>query len=114
MQSLSPSSTPIKASELSPHAIHANDMAVHPKTGIAYISHFGYDWFSGEKPRPTGLVVRFPDGRVEISGEGLEFPNGLAVSADGETLFVSESFGTPETRLTAFPILPSGLLGPSR
>lgn len=107
------SSAPEKVSELAPHAIHANDMAVS-KTGVAYISHFGFDWFKGEKQKPSGLVVRHPDGRVELSGQGLEFPNGVAVSADGKTLFVSESFGNPLTRLTAFEIKPDGSLGAQR
>lgn len=41
--------------------------------------------------------------------EGLEFGNGMAVTADGSTLIVAESHGN---RLTGFPIEDDGGLGP--
>ena len=69
--------------------------------GRAYISHFGFDWFAGEELRETGLIVREPDGRVALQGGGLGFPNGVVLSPDGRRLYVSESFSSPVTRLSA-------------
>ncbi|HTE62703.1 MAG TPA: SMP-30/gluconolactonase/LRE family protein, partial [Solirubrobacteraceae bacterium] len=93
--------------------IHANDMAVD-RQGRAYASHMGFHWFEGEELRPTGLILRHPNGRLEQVGSGLEFPNGVAISADGRKLFVSESFGSPQTRLTAFDIDADGGLSNQR
>lgn len=90
-----------------------NDMAVDSK-GRAYISQFGFDLFGGEPPKPTGLLIRHPDGRIEQNGEGLIFPNGIAISPDERLLVVAESFGIPKTKLTAFDINPDGSLSNQR
>lgn len=86
--------------------VAANDMAIDG-TGRAYISHFGYDLFGGDEPRPTGLVLVRPDGSVASVGGDLVFPNGVAISADGTRLVVAESFAQ---RISCFDIEPDGRL----
>ncbi|WP_077214905.1 SMP-30/gluconolactonase/LRE family protein [Bacillus dakarensis] len=90
-------------------SLFINDMVVD-SSGRAYISQFGYDLFGGESPKQTRLLIRHPDGRVEQSGEGLTFPNGIGITPDGRTLIVAESFGVPCTKLTAFDIRTDGSL----
>ena len=46
---------------------------------------------------------------VSVASEPLHFPNGSAITPDGATLIVSESFGN---RLSAFDIAADGTLGP--
>ena len=92
-------------------AVHAsNDMWVDG-AGRCYISHFGYDLFGGGTPVTTGLVLVQPDGSVELTGQDLMFPNGIAVTADGGTLIVAESFAF---RLSAFDIGVDGRLSGRR
>ncbi len=42
-----------------------------------------------------------PNGRQSKVADGLQFPNGMAITGDGQSLIVAESMGK---RLTAFPI----------
>ncbi|MBY4208061.1 SMP-30/gluconolactonase/LRE family protein [Rhodococcus fascians] len=93
--------------DLAPVAYHPNDMAVD-KEGRAYIGPQGYDF--GTEPVGVGLVIRHPDGRMATGGEDLIFPNGIAISGDGQTLVVAESFRAPRTRLTAFDVKDGGEL----
>ena len=48
---------------------------------------------------------------MSVASEPLFFPNGSAITADGSTLVVSESFGN---RMSAFDIAADGSLGPRR
>jgi sugar lactone lactonase YvrE len=57
------------------------------------------------------LLLISPDGRVEIQAEGLDFPNGMAISSDGRTLVCAESHGR---RLTAFAVDQGGRLSDRR
>ena len=60
----------------------------------------------GEKPAPSS-ICRVAVGRtVTVLHDGLAFANGLAISADGTTLFLNETFAA--TR--AFPIAADGTL----
>ncbi|WP_169818246.1 SMP-30/gluconolactonase/LRE family protein [Shimazuella kribbensis] len=91
-------------------AYEANDMWVSPE-GRAYISQFGYDLFAGGPPIPSHLIIVHPDGTVEVDKEDLIFPNGIQLTADGETLIVSELFGL---RLNAFDVKEDGTLSNRR
>jgi sugar lactone lactonase YvrE len=64
---------------------------------------------SGEAPGYIALVT--PDGEVRKVAEGIAFPNGMAVTPDGGTLIVAESFAST---LTAFDIGPDGDLSNRR
>ncbi len=92
-------------------AVHAsNDMWVD-QAGRCYVSHFGYDLFGGGTPATTGLILIQPDGSVELTGSDLMFPNGIAITGDGGTLIVAESFAF---RLSAFDIGTDGRLSNKR
>jgi len=93
--------------DLAPVAFHPNDMALD-REGRAYIGPQGYAF--GSDPVGVGLIIRHPDGRIETGGEDLIFPNGIAISGDGRTLVVAESFRAPRTRLTAFDVTDGGAL----
>jgi sugar lactone lactonase YvrE len=68
------------------------DMVVDNR-GRAYI---GSQAFHG------GVIVRVdPDNTVSVVAQDLDFPNGMAITADHQTLIVAESIGR---RLTAFSI----------
>jgi sugar lactone lactonase YvrE len=80
---------------------HCNDMIVDAR-GRAYIGNFGFDLFADPVVRrPTALALVTPDGCAREVADGLEFPNGMAITPDGGTLIVAETFGR---RLTAFRI----------
>lgn len=96
--------------ELTGRVLHANDMAVDA-SGRAYMTQFGYDLFNHAPPEPTGVVAVETDGTVRHFGEGLIFPNGIAITPDGATLIVAESFGF---RLVAFDIAADGSLSGQR
>jgi sugar lactone lactonase YvrE len=97
----------VELADLSPVAFGPNDMAVD-KWGRAYIGQQGYVF--GNEPVGVGLIIRHPDGRIDTSGKDLIFPNGIAISGDGSTLVVAESFRAPRTRLTAFDVTAQGTL----
>ncbi|MGE2712426.1 SMP-30/gluconolactonase/LRE family protein [Mycolicibacterium litorale] len=68
------------------------DMVVDD-SGRAYI---------GSQARENGVIVRLdPDGAAKVVADGLDFPNGMAITEDRSTLIVAESTGR---RLTAFAI----------
>jgi len=86
-----------------------NDMVVHD--GRCYVGDFGYDLIAGESARPGVLVFVDVDGSSRVVAEGLEFPNGAVVTADGKSLIVAESSGN---RLTMFTIGSDGSLDDRR
>ena len=89
---------------------HRNDMVVD-RAGRAYIGNFGFDLDAGESPRPTRLITVEPDGRAHVGAEDMRLPNGAAITPDGRTLIVAESFGQ---RLTAFDVAADGALSNRR
>jgi sugar lactone lactonase YvrE len=89
---------------------HCNDMVVDAQ-GRAYVGNFGSDLAAGGMPKPAALILVTPDGRSRVVAEDLLFPNGCAITPDGGTLIVGESFGA---RMTAFDIEPDGSLSKRR
>jgi sugar lactone lactonase YvrE len=79
--------------------------------GRAYVSNLGFDLDHGEDEKPTNVLLVEPSGAVHVVAEGLRFPNGMALLADGQTLIVAESFGQ---RLLAFDVEPDGWLSGGR
>lgn len=71
-----------------------NDMVVD-SDGRAYVTQLGFELFQGEEPRACALLVVEPDGRARSLDELGTFmcPNGVAVSADGRSVVLAESFG---------------------
>ncbi|GAA1916815.1 SMP-30/gluconolactonase/LRE family protein [Nocardioides lentus] len=89
---------------------HPNDMVVDAE-GRCYLGDFGFDLMGGADLARTGLLRVDPDGAVTRVAEGLWFPNGSAITPDGGTLLVDETFGN---RVSAFDVAPDGALGPRR
>jgi sugar lactone lactonase YvrE len=80
-----------------------NDIVVDA-VGNAYVGNTGFDFPDGDFA--PGTVARVaPDGTARRVADGLAFPNGVAITADGRTLIQAESYGN---RLTAFDIAPDG------
>jgi sugar lactone lactonase YvrE len=94
---------------VSPWAL--NDMVIGA-SGTAYVSQVGFDLAGGpSRPGPTPLIGVGPDGAVSVVAEGLVVPNGMALSGDGSTLVVAETFAG---RLTSFAVRDDGSLGDRR
>ena len=86
-----------------------NDLVVDDR-GNAYVNTIGFDFPGGEFV--PGLVVRVtPDGEVGQVADNVAFPNGMAITPDGATLIVAESYAN---QLTAFDIEADGDLGNRR
>lgn len=85
----------------------ANDMVVSA-VGNAYVGNFGFDLADPEaEPASTVLVKVTPRGEASVVADGLWFPNGAMITADGGTLIVNE---TMACRHTAFSIAADGSL----
>lgn len=66
----------------------ANDL-VFDAGGVLYFS----DPWGSSAERPIGGFYRlFPDGRLERIDQGLAFPNGVAINADGSAVFLAETY----------------------
>jgi sugar lactone lactonase YvrE len=76
-----------------------NDIVVDA-AGNAYINTIGFD-FPGGEPAPGSVALVTPSGSAHVVAGDLAFPNGMAITADGATLIVAESYGN---RLTAYGI----------
>jgi sugar lactone lactonase YvrE len=64
-------------------------------SGTAWIGSVNYD-------KPDDVVVRVdPGGHAEVVASGFHHTNGMAMTADGRTLLVAETFGA---RVTAYTI----------
>jgi sugar lactone lactonase YvrE len=97
--------------DLAPYARGAaNELLVDPM-GRAYVGHHGFDFFGGAPLRPSSLLRIDTGGKVDVVAEGLIFPNGMALTSDGGTLVVAESFAH---RLTSFTVDRSGALSAPR
>ncbi|GIJ78312.1 Sugar lactone lactonase YvrE [Micromonospora phaseoli] len=80
-----------------------NDIVVDDH-GNAYVNSINFD-FPGGEFAPGLVVLVTPEGDVEQVAEDLAFPNGMAISPDGATLIVAESYAN---RLTAYDIRSDG------
>jgi sugar lactone lactonase YvrE len=76
-----------------------NDIVVD-HSGNAYVNSIGFD-FPGGEFAPGLVVLVTPEGNVEQVADNLAFPNGMAISPDGATLVVAESYAN---RLTGYDI----------
>jgi sugar lactone lactonase YvrE len=86
-----------------------NDIVVDDR-GNAYVNNIGFDFPQGEVAPGWAVLVR-PDGQARVVGDGLMFPNGMAVTPDGRTLVVAESYASC---LTAYDIDEDGGLSGRR
>jgi sugar lactone lactonase YvrE len=72
--------------------------------GNAYINGGCFGSAGGEKAGGV-IVLVSADGRVREVADGIAFPNGMALGADGRDLIIAESHGK---KLTAFGISSEG------
>ena len=94
-------------SALSPYG--CNEITVHP-AGHIYVNNINFD-FPGGTFQPGFIALVGPDGSARKVADGLSFPNGMAILADGKTLVCAESF---TGNLTAFDIAADGSLSGRR
>lgn len=87
-----------------------NDIVVDGR-GNAYVNGAGFSPTAGEAPRPGQVSLITPDGQVSQVADGIQFPNGMAVTPDNETLIVADSYGRC---LLAFDIAADGRLSGER
>jgi sugar lactone lactonase YvrE len=72
------------------------------------VGDVGFDLMKGPVPGGVGRILLVtPDGRSRVVADGLDFPNGIALSDDGSRLVVAESIGD---RLCEFHIETDGSL----
>ena len=83
-----------------------NDMVVDAQ-GRAYVGNLGWDTEADDQVRATNLLFVNTDGKVSVAAENLVFPNGAAITPDGRTLIVAETFAS---RISAFDIAADGSL----
>ena len=86
-----------------------NDIAVDGR-GNAFVGNIGFN-MGEEDFRPGILAVVGPDGSARQVADDVAFPNGMAVTPDGTTLILAESYAN---RLTAFDIADDGSLSNRR
>jgi gluconolactonase len=77
----------------------SNDL-VFDKDGVLY--------FSDPWDAPGGFYRYFPDGKLEQLDNGLQFPNGVALTAAGDAVILAES---GMNRLLRYPIAADGTVG---
>ncbi len=86
-----------------------NDIVVDGR-GNAYVDSIAFE-FPGGQFAPGIVALVTPDAKVRQVAEGLAFPNGLAITADGRRLIAAESYAH---KLTAFDIATDGGLSKPR
>jgi sugar lactone lactonase YvrE len=95
-------------------AVHAeqraNEIVVAP-CGNAYINGADFEFVAGAPPKPGYIKLVTPDGQLRQVADDIQFPNGMVIAPDGQTLIISESFAG---RLTAFDIDTDGSLSGRR
>lgn len=69
-----------------------NDMIVD-QTGRAWVGDTGFDLLKGEPEAPGSLIAWTQGKGAHVAIQNVRFPNGLAVSQDGGTLYLAETFG---------------------
>jgi sugar lactone lactonase YvrE len=83
-----------------------NEVVVHP-SGAAYVNGINFDMMGAdgmnfELGSKRGLIaVVAPEGSSRIVADTVAFPNGMAITPDGATLLVAESFAS---RVAAFDV----------
>jgi sugar lactone lactonase YvrE len=79
--------------------------------GNTYLNAPGFDMMAGEEFAPGIVALLATDGSARQVAGGIAFPNGMAVTPDGSTLIVADSYGK---ELTAFDIAAGGGLSNRR
>ena len=94
--------THVDHSSLSEH--DWNEIVVDGR-GNAYLNNIEFDLMAGEEFKPGIVALVTPEGSARQVADGVAFPNGMAVTPDGSTPIIAESYAT---KLTAFDIEAEG------
>jgi sugar lactone lactonase YvrE len=105
-----PDGSLVRHADLSGLSEHAWNEIVVDGRGNAYVNNIGFDMAGGEFA-PGQIAVVTADGSDRQVADGIAFPNGMAITPDGSTLIVAESYAAV---LTAFDIDPDGGLSNRR
>jgi sugar lactone lactonase YvrE len=81
------------------------------RLGNTYVNGAGFDLMGGGEPAPGIVALLRPDGSSEVVADGVQFPNGMAITADGSSLIVADSYGK---ELTGFAVAEDGTLSDRR
>jgi sugar lactone lactonase YvrE len=102
---------------LSPHAdlsgrteFGLNEIVIDDR-GYVYVNGAGFDMMGGGEFRPGIVALVRPDGSSEVVADGVAFPNGMAITPDGATLIVADSYAK---QLIGFDIGSDGTLSRRR
>ena len=87
-----------------------NDMIVDAQ-GRAWVGDTGFDLAKGGPEQPGSLLSWRADEGCRVVAPNVRFPNGLALDASGQTLYLAETFGD---RVTAFELGRGGALSGRR
>jgi sugar lactone lactonase YvrE len=90
-----------------------NDVVVDGR-GHVFVNSPHFDFAAGPPPgdvQPGRVGVVTPDGRARVVADDIAFPNGMAVTADGGTLVVADSY---RHQLVGLTIADDGSLGGRR
>jgi sugar lactone lactonase YvrE len=79
--------------------------------GNVYLNGAGFDLMGGGEFAPGIVALLRPNGSAEVVAEGVAFPNGMAISPDGSTLVVADSYAN---ELIGFQIGSDGALSGRR
>jgi sugar lactone lactonase YvrE len=94
---------------------HGWNEVIVDSRGYAYVNSPNFDMSQGfdfEVGSKSGVIaVVTPAGNARVVADGVAFPNGMAITADGSTLIVAESFAS---RLGAWDIEADGSLSNRR
>jgi len=102
---------PTVYARLDEHGEHPWNELVLAGDGSAYVNNIGFAYDGTATPSAAGavgfVVLVRPDGSTSMVADELAFPNGMAITDDGGTLLVAESWGS---RITAYAIGDDGSL----
>jgi len=90
-----------------------NDLAIDAHGNV----YFTDPRYVGDEPRELDFEAVFivsPDGKVRIATRDVQKPNGILVSPDGKTVYVSDNNPQGHRHLNAFAVKPDGTLGERR
>jgi sugar lactone lactonase YvrE len=68
-----------------------NELVVDER-GYAYVNGAGFDLMGGGEFAPGRVAVVAPDGSAREVADDVAFPNGMAITPDGSTLIVADSY----------------------
>ena len=93
--------------DLSPLTLaYLNDIVTNAD-GWTWMGDTGFV-FGRDEPVPTGRLIAYhPENGNRVVADGIFFPNGMAISPDGATLYLAETFGK---RISSFRIGNAGSL----